>query len=96
MTGSTRTTADLDPRRARAVFRAWHRGIREMDLILGSFADAEVPDMSLAELEDFERLMELSDLDLFKWITGASERPDIPETAMLDRVIAHRATMTFG
>src|SRR5690606_39649277 len=41
MTGTTRTSAELDPRRRRILFRAWHRGIREMDLIFGQFADNE-------------------------------------------------------
>src|SRR3712207_8529437 len=40
MSGSTRTSADLDVRRRKVLFRAWHRGIREMDLIMGRFADA--------------------------------------------------------
>ena len=39
MTGTPRTSADLDPRRRRLLVRAWRRGIREMDLILGGFAD---------------------------------------------------------
>lgn len=46
MTGISRTSADLDPRRRRILFRAWHRGIREMDLILGQFAEAELSALS--------------------------------------------------
>ena len=38
MTGSRRSSADLDPRRRKILFRAWHRGIREMDLLMGQFA----------------------------------------------------------
>lgn len=49
MSGTTRTSADLDPRRRRTLFRAWHRGIREMDLIMGRFADAEIGDLSEEE-----------------------------------------------
>ena len=43
MTGTTRSSEGLDPRRRKLLFRSWHRGIREMDLILGGFADAENP-----------------------------------------------------
>jgi antitoxin CptB len=42
MTGTTRSSADLDPRRRRILVRAWRRGIREMDLVIGGFADAEI------------------------------------------------------
>ena len=42
MTGTTRSSSDLDPRRRKALFRSWHRGTREMDLVLGRFADAEI------------------------------------------------------
>ncbi|WP_238183519.1 succinate dehydrogenase assembly factor 2, partial [Methylobacterium trifolii] len=57
MSGTTRTSADLDPRRRRILFRAWHRGIREMDLIMGRFADAEIGTLSEAELDQFEALI---------------------------------------
>ena len=65
MSGTTRTSADLEPRRKRILFRAWHRGIREMDLIMGRFADAEIGAMSDAELAEFERLIEVPDRDLY-------------------------------
>ena len=54
MSGTTRTSADLDPRRRRTLFRAWHRGMREMDLIMGRFADAEIGTLSDEELTTFE------------------------------------------
>ena len=56
MTGSRRTSADLDPRRRKILFRAWHRGIREMDLLMGQFADAEIGTLTESELDDFEAL----------------------------------------
>src|SRR4051794_15146948 len=64
MSGMTRTSADLDPRRRRILFRAWHRGIREMDLILGRFADAAIDALSEPELDAFEQLIEVPDRDL--------------------------------
>ena len=39
MSGLQRSTVDLDPRRKKILFRAWHRGMREMDLIMGRFAE---------------------------------------------------------
>ena len=70
MTGTARTSDGLDPRRRRALFRAWHRGIREMDLLLGRFADAYMEELSDPDLTDFEALMEVPDRDLFAWVTG--------------------------
>lgn len=73
MSGSTRSSADLDPRRRKILFRAWHRGMRETDLIMGRFADAQIGNLSEAELDEFERLIEVLDRDLLSWITGEAQ-----------------------
>ncbi len=88
MSGSTRTSADLDIRRRRNLFRAWHRGMREMDLIMGRFADAEIGIMSEADLDEFERLIEVPDRDLFRWITGESDTPENYDTPVFRRLKA--------
>lgn len=59
----------------RARLRAWRRGFREADLILGSFADARVATMSADELARFERLLDENDHDLYAWIVGTSPTP---------------------
>ncbi len=61
MSGSMLSSAALDERRRRILFRAWRRGMREMDLVMGQFADANLPTMTEAELDEFERLMEAPD-----------------------------------
>lgn len=76
MSGSTRSSADLDPRRRKILFRAWHRGMRETDLIMGRFADAQIGKLSEAELDEFERLIEVLDRDLLSWITGEAQVPE--------------------
>ncbi|MCP4559516.1 MAG: succinate dehydrogenase assembly factor 2 [Bosea sp.] len=76
MSGSTRSSADLDPRRRKILFRAWHRGMREMDLIMGRFADAQIGTLSEAELDEFERLIEVLDRDLLSWVTGEAQVPE--------------------
>jgi antitoxin CptB len=94
MSGSTRTSADLDVRRRRILFRAWHRGIREMDLLMGRFADAELGTMSDTDLAEFERLIEVPDPDLFRWLSGEAEVPENYETSVFRRLKAfhsHRA-----
>ena len=56
-------------------FRAWRRGFREADLILGPFADRHAPSMSREQLERFERLLQQPDHDLYAWIVGAEAPP---------------------
>jgi antitoxin CptB len=86
MSGTTRSSADLDPRRRKVLFRSWHRGIREMDLIMGRFADAEIGTLTETELDDFERLIEVPDRDLFRWITGESPLPVNYDTTVYRRL----------
>ena len=71
----------------RLKYRAWRRGMRECDLVLGAFADRMLASMSAEELDAFEALMEAPDDKLWTWILGSAE-PD-PEFAgpMLDRII---------
>ena len=88
MTGTTRTSADLDPRRRRTLYRSWHRGTREMDLIMGRFADAEIGTLTDEELADFELLIEVPDRDLFRWITDEAEVPSNYDTAVYRRMKA--------
>ncbi len=91
MTGTTRSSEGLDPRRRKLLFRSWHRGIREMDLILGGFADAEIHSLTEAELDQYEGLLELQDADLLSWVTGASPVPEIHRSALLTRILAFPA-----
>ncbi len=70
MTGTSVSSSELDPRRRRVLFRAWHRGTREMDLLMGSFTDAEIRTMSEDDLDIFELLIEVPDRDIFEWIAG--------------------------
>lgn len=88
MSGSTRSSADLDPRRRKILFRAWHRGMRENDLIMGGFADAHIAMLTEAELDAFERLIEVLDRDLLSWITGEAEVPENYDTEVFRRLKA--------
>ena len=77
MTGSTRSSDGLDARRRRMLFRSWHRGIKEMDLIMGRFSDAHIVELSGRELDDYEKLMELRDQEILSWIDGTVPVPSI-------------------
>ena len=89
MTGTARTSDGLDPRRRRALFRAWRRGTREMDLLLGTFADAHIGTLSETDLASFEALMDVADPDLFAWFTGGEPVDPLHDTAL------YRAIRTF-
>jgi antitoxin CptB len=62
-------------RRRRLLFRCWHRGTQEIDLLLGSFAETSLAALDGAQLDRFEALLEVADADLFDWITGRSRPP---------------------
>lgn len=80
----------LDPVRKKLLFRAWHRGIREMDLILGRFADLNIASMSAAELDEFGRLLEVNDRDLVQWFTGETATPDQWKTVLFNKISQFR------
>jgi antitoxin CptB len=61
-------TDDIAVRRRRALYRAQHRGTKEMDWLLGRYASAVLPDMDAASLDRFEQLLAISDVELHKWI----------------------------
>ena len=88
MTGTTISSDGLPLRRKRILFRAWHRGTREMDLLLGRYADSAIASMAEEDLGTFEALMEVPDRDLFAWITGKEPVPDNYDTVVYRRVVA--------
>lgn len=80
----------MDDHRRKLRFRAWRRGFREMDLIMGQFADAHIASMSADELCDFEKLLAVPDWDVYAWILGRQTVPDNHASSVLDRLIAFR------
>jgi antitoxin CptB len=66
-------TPDIRLRRLR--MRSWHRGIREMDLVLGGFADGALPGLAPEALDAYEALLVENDHDIYGWIAGRAEAP---------------------
>lgn len=95
MTGMTRSSADLDPRRRKALFRAWHRGTREMDLVLGGFADDHIGTLEEAELIEFEKLLDVLDTELFQYVSGELPAPAEYDTPLFRRILDHRRHRQF-
>jgi antitoxin CptB len=86
MTGTTRSSDGLSERRRKLLFRSWHRGIREMDLIMGGFADATIAEMSDSDLDELERLLDVPDQIIYAWITGDEPIPAQADTAFFRRM----------
>jgi antitoxin CptB len=85
-TGTRLSSEGLDPRRRRLLFRAWHRGIREMDYIIGRFADAHLMTLSDAELDTFESWLDIPDQMFFGWVNGSLTAPDDTDGALFKRL----------
>ncbi|GIK82363.1 MAG: hypothetical protein BroJett024_34680 [Alphaproteobacteria bacterium] len=91
-TGTTRSSEGLDVRRRKLLFRCWHRGIREMDLIMGRFADAAIADLSERELDELEHLLDVPDQELYGWVNGERVPPEEARSGLLTRLCDfHRA-----
>ena len=84
----THPSQGLDARRRRILFRAWHRGTREMDLLMGRFCDAELGALPESDIADLELLMEAPDRDVFSWLSGELETPGNYDTAVFRKVRA--------
>ena len=82
MSGPDRSSAGFDERRRRILFRAWHRGMREMDLIMGRFAEQGLAAMNNDDLDTFELLIEVPDRDLLAWIGDREVTPSNYDTAV--------------
>jgi len=81
-----RSSADLDPRRKRILFRAWHRGTKEMDLVLGRFADEELANLNETELDQLEELMQAPDPEIYKWLSGQHDVPANWDSPIVTRI----------
>jgi antitoxin CptB len=78
-----RSSEGLEVRRRKLLFRAWRRGVRETDLIVGRFADAYIEKFDEAGLDEFERLIEVNNAELYAWVVGAESVPADYDTAVL-------------
>ena len=84
------SSPDPDIRRKRLSFRAWHRGTREADLILGSFAEAHLVGFDESRLDQYEALLDCPDADLFDWIIGRATPPPEHDTEVIRMLLAFR------
>ncbi|MCI0467117.1 MAG: succinate dehydrogenase assembly factor 2 [Beijerinckiaceae bacterium] len=88
MSGAQANLPALSARQKRILFRSWHRGMREMDLLLGQFASAKLASLCESEIDDYEQLLEAQDHDLFGWLAGEAEIPVAYDTPVLQKIRA--------
>jgi antitoxin CptB len=81
---------ELSMRLRRLRYRAWHRGTKEMDLLLGPYADARLGAMAVADLDRFETLLEEADTDLLKWLMGQEPTPADADRELLADLLRFR------
>ena len=80
-------TADsLDTRRRAIKIRAWRRGMREMDILIGGYVDAHLAALSEADVSDLERLMDVEDQKAFSWLCGTEEPDPEHDTAVFRNI----------
>ncbi|MBL8538607.1 MAG: succinate dehydrogenase assembly factor 2 [Hyphomonadaceae bacterium] len=80
----------MDDRLKKLRFRAWRRGFREIDLILGQFADQRLHKLDQSGWEEFERLLDASDQDVYAWITEQAFPPPAYDGPTLAAIRAFR------
>ena len=81
------TVENTDNKRKRLIFRSWHRGMKEMDQIMGSFANQYVPKFTEEELDVYEQVLENTDPDMYDWICGRVEVPADKNSAILEKLL---------
>lgn len=79
----------IENKRKRLIFRSWHRGTREMDLLLGSFADKHVPFFNEQQLGEYDDLLKENDPDLYNWYTRREDPPQTLNTSVLKAFLKH-------
>ncbi len=82
----------IEKLRKQLIFRSWHRGTREMDLLLGSFADRHVPEMSAEDLNDYQAFLELSDPELYNWYLQKEAVPANLNTQLMQGFLNHKVS----
>ncbi len=91
MSQTDTTDGERSMRLRRLRFRAWHRGMREVDLILGRFADVHLDSLSNQDIAAFEALLGMPDRLVLAWTTGATPVPAVNDTPLIRRIIASQS-----
>ena len=81
-----------DARRKRLYYRSAYTGTKETDVLLGSFASRHLAELDDVQLDDYEKLLEIDDPRLYKWITAQEAAPPEYDTPVLRLIQAFELT----
>ena len=80
----------IENKRRRLIFRSDHRGTKEMDLVMGTFALKYVPTFSEDELAQYDEILNESDPDLYNWVTGMEDAPVDKMNGVMEKLLKHK------
>ncbi|MAI61475.1 MAG: hypothetical protein CBB87_03190 [Micavibrio sp. TMED27] len=80
----------IENKRKRLIFRSEHRGTKEMDIVMGSFARKNVPDFSEGELSLFDMILQENDPDLYNWLTRKEQVPSEKMNVVFEKLLDHK------
>ncbi|MGL1920092.1 MAG: succinate dehydrogenase assembly factor 2 [Hyphomicrobiales bacterium] len=83
---------DIEIYKKKLMFRAWHRGMKELDLLMGTFAQDELAELKGDELDQFERLIDSEDNDLLNYFNGKQAVPSHLAGPVFERIKAQSFT----
>ena len=81
---------DIEVKRKRLIYRARHRGTKELDLLIGSFADAHLADFDAGQLERFEKILSLPEPQIYSWLVGEESPPEALRDDVLSLLLAFK------
>lgn len=81
---------ELETRRKRLLYRSVYRGNKENDILLGQFARAHIDSFDVSELDQYERLLEIGDNQIYDWVSGKEAVPAENDTPVLRKLLAFR------
>ena len=84
------TLETLENKRKRLIFRSGHRGMKEMDLIMESFARKYIPEFTPEQLEAYEEFLEIPDIDLYNWFSRKEDVPAESQSELMDIFLVHK------
>ncbi len=84
------TVETTENKRKRLIFRSWHRGTREMDIIMGSFADRHIAEFSEGQLTTYDDILTLNDPDLYNWYIGKDSLPENLQSDVMSLFLAFK------
>lgn len=86
----------MDERKRKLTFRAWRRGFREMDMLMGGFADQSIESFDESQLDEFEALLSVPDWEVYAWLIGQKNVPPENDGPVLRALMEYKFTAQGG